>query len=178
MAQPISVGTEADPRIYHEGLDHDVKGHDKESNGFQSDGVGAVGQAHKPQSRKLHDSAVTFEEYQHYAHQTRAEEDALTKTGYETTIWSLVWPSKSGPHAGGNDGAKIDAKHNLADRNVRSHISDEEWTNASRALRTATRGAVFYLITTDILGPFSLPYAFASMGYGCVPGLPFPLSDE
>ena len=25
---------------------------------------------------------------------------------------------------------------------------------------------MFYLITTDILGPFGLPYAFASMGWG------------
>jgi len=33
-------------------------------------------------------------------------------------------------------------------------------------VRTATWPAVFYLITTDILGPFSNPYAFASMGYG------------
>jgi hypothetical protein len=45
-------------------------------------------------------------------------------------------------------------------------ITDEEWTNASRALRTATRGAIFYLITTDILGPFGLGYAFATMGWG------------
>jgi hypothetical protein len=36
-------------------------------------------------------------------------------------------------------------------------VSDDEWTNASRAGRTATWGAVFYLITTDILGPFSVP---------------------
>lgn len=30
----------------------------------------------------------------------------------------------------------------------------------------ATRGAIFYLITTDILGPFGLGYAFATMGWG------------
>jgi hypothetical protein len=36
-------------------------------------------------------------------------------------------------------------------------VSDEEWAVASRAARTATWGAVFYLITTDILGPYSVP---------------------
>ena len=45
-------------------------------------------------------------------------------------------------------------------------VTDAEWVQASRALRTATWGAVFYLITTDILGPYSVPWAFAQMGYG------------
>lgn len=45
-------------------------------------------------------------------------------------------------------------------------ISDDEWVQASRAARTATWGAVFYLITTDILGPFSTGYAFSQMGLG------------
>ena len=38
-------------------------------------------------------------------------------------------------------------------------ITDVEWTNASRAFRTATWAACFYLITTDILGPFGIGYA-------------------
>ena len=42
-------------------------------------------------------------------------------------------------------------------------ITDDEYVTASRALRTATWGAVFYLITTDILGPFSVPWAFAAV---------------
>ena len=45
-------------------------------------------------------------------------------------------------------------------------ISDSEWLAASRAARTATWGAVFYLITTDILGPFSVPWAFTQLGWG------------
>lgn len=40
--------------------------------------------------------------------------------------------------------------------------------NANRALRIASWGSVFYLITTDILGPTSAPYAIAQLGY--VPG--------
>ena len=38
-----------------------------------------------------------------------------------------------------------------------SGVSDEEWKTAARALRTATWGSVFYLITTDILGWSSCP---------------------
>ncbi|GAB7363018.1 hypothetical protein MBLNU230_g3312t1 [Neophaeotheca triangularis] len=45
-------------------------------------------------------------------------------------------------------------------------VSDEEWHTASRAARTATWGAVFYLITTDILGPFSVPWSLSQLGYG------------
>jgi len=48
-------------------------------------------------------------------------------------------------------------------------ITDEEWVRASRAARTATWGAVFYLITTDILGPFTTGYAFSQLGFG--PGI-------
>ncbi|KAL9064071.1 MAG: hypothetical protein Q9157_007969 [Trypethelium eluteriae] len=47
-----------------------------------------------------------------------------------------------------------------------SMISEQEWLSASRAARTATWGAVFYLITTDILGPFSVPWAMTQLGWG------------
>ncbi|OJZ90114.1 hypothetical protein ASPFODRAFT_58754 [Aspergillus luchuensis CBS 106.47] len=45
-------------------------------------------------------------------------------------------------------------------------VSDEEWRNASRALRTAGWGTIFYLITTDVLGWANAPFVFASVGYG------------
>jgi hypothetical protein len=44
-------------------------------------------------------------------------------------------------------------------------ISDEEWMTAQRALRQASGAACFYLITTDILGPFGLAYSFATVGW-------------
>lgn len=44
-------------------------------------------------------------------------------------------------------------------------ISDEEWMNAQRAVRQAGGAACFYLITTDILGPFGLAYSFATVGW-------------
>jgi hypothetical protein len=83
----------------------------------------------------------------------------------------MIFPSKSGMGAGNTSGAEkhgaeINATVNLAKPENRDQITAEEWTNASRALRTATKSAIFYLITTDILGPFGLPFAFAATGWG------------
>lgn len=48
-------------------------------------------------------------------------------------------------------------------------MSDEEWTNASRAFRTATAGSAFYLITVDILGPYGIGFSLSTLGWG--PGI-------
>lgn len=45
-------------------------------------------------------------------------------------------------------------------------VTDAEWRTAARALRTASWGTIFYLITTDILGWSGAPFVFASVGYG------------
>lgn len=45
-------------------------------------------------------------------------------------------------------------------------ITETEWELAQRAARTATWGSIFYLITTDILGPTNVPWAISVMGYG------------
>ena len=50
----------------------------------------------------------------------------------------------------------------LSDRQI-------ELNNARRVLRMASWGAVFYLITCDILGPFGAPYSIAQIGL--VPGI-------
>lgn len=154
MAQPASVAINgADPRIYDQLEKDTALAEEPETTAI------------RPQQRKLHDPDITFEEYYYYAQQTRAEELTHPRHGHETTLWSLIFPSKSD---GGVEQVQSegDTKRNLSNPNVRSYVSDEEWANASRALRTATRGAAFYLITTDILGPFALPYAFATMGWG------------
>ncbi|KAK5153779.1 hypothetical protein LTR04_006162, partial [Oleoguttula sp. CCFEE 6159] len=39
-------------------------------------------------------------------------------------------------------------------------VTDQEWHQAARAARTATWGAIFYLITTDVLGPYSVPTGY------------------
>lgn len=58
-----------------------------------------------------------------------------------------------------NSSGKSSTERNVHDMDAadRGGVSDDEWTNASRAMRTATWAAVFYLITTDILGPFNVP---------------------
>lgn len=123
----------------------------------------------RPQMRRLHDPTVSFEEYYFYAQQTREEEenDALEDTT-KTTLLGTIFPSKSGKGAGGADARRksLIPNVNISDQEKRATVTDDEWTNASRAVRTATKGAVFYLITTDILGPFGLPYAFSSTGWG------------
>ena len=45
-------------------------------------------------------------------------------------------------------------------------VTDAEWRTAARALRTASWGQMFFLITTDILGWSGAPFVFASVGYG------------
>ena len=124
----------------------------------------------RPQMKLLHDPSVTFEEYAYYAEKTRAEEESnMQAFAAEEArgIMALILPTKGGRSAlAGDKGTGNVPAINTSDRTNRAHISDEEWTNASRAVRTATVGAIFYLITTDILGPFSLPYAFATTGWG------------
>ncbi|EED16905.1 amino acid transporter, putative [Talaromyces stipitatus ATCC 10500] len=155
MAQPASVlGDRGDPRL-----------HEKERDIADAFEARAVRGGVHPQHRPLHDSSVTFEEYNYYAQLSRAEEDTYTDHDRERGWISLIFPSKSDAGEAVKDAAAV----NTSDKNVTAGITDDEWTNASRALRTATRGAIFYLITTDILGPFGLPYAFGTMGWG--PGI-------
>jgi hypothetical protein len=126
--------------------------------------------AMRPQHRSLYDSSVTFEEYHYYAQLTRAEEENYPDHDKERGWLSVIFPSKSDggvtQTSDGNSEPKNVGGLNTSNPEVRDVISDEEWANASRALRSATRGAIFYLITTDILGPFGLPYAFGTMGWG------------
>ena len=92
-----------------------------------------------PSQRKIHDSAVTFEEYHFYAQRTREEQRILQAPKWQ---WRTVFskekesPEHDAP-VPGQDGQLANA-----DR----IISDEEWTNASRAFRTAGWGAAFYLV--------------------------------
>lgn len=126
--------------------------------------------AHRPQERLLHDPDVTFEEYMFYAALSRAEEDASAHSKPKMGFMDVLLPSKNGGirELKGNATGSSEAIHelNLSDPKIRATISDEEWTNASRALRTATAAACFYLITTDILGPFGVGFALGTMGWG------------
>lgn len=128
----------------------------------------------KPQQRLLHDPAVGFEEYHWYALKTRRDEEMLRNSSLmpKTRLLDLLFPPKSGPgvavrsdgsvsapdggHVSDEEKRRASVTQNLGDQSIRVNVSDEEWKNASRALRSATWAACFYLITTDILGPFGI----------------------
>ncbi len=136
--------------------------YEKESN------IGGAHMDTRPQHRPVHDPSVTFEEYHYYAQLSRSEEENLPDDDKEGGILSLIFPSKwdVGAKRLNNSNVKNIVGPSTSDRPVTSAITDQERTNASRALRTASRGAVFYLITTDIMGPFGLPYAIGTLGWG------------
>ena len=127
------------------------------------------------QVQKSHDSSVTFEEYLHFARISRAD------ARYEDQDFSLSLFGKGKPI---DAVPAIDSQHstekisdektpiekNISVSGDSSHrdtspvytpayerATDEDYVTASRAARNATWGAVFYLITTDILGPYSTP---------------------
>ena len=137
---------------------------------------------------KHHDSSVSFEEYHYWAKIARADE-WYENPNHDYTIFGKVLKKSRHPPAdvqlaeatgdalgehpaGERSGSdeKIGEKQ-LAEKGGDAQrqgsrafvITDEEYVTASRAIRTATWGAVFYLITTDILGPFAVPWAMAAV---------------
>jgi hypothetical protein len=124
-----------------------------------------------PINRLLHDPSVTFEEYRYYAEKTRVEEDEAAKTAAPSKgILQVIFPTKSdtgvkpvsASHQRSNSPLDGDEEKETSEavpqQSHRITITDAEWTNASRAVRTASGAACFYLITTDILGPFGIGY--------------------
>ncbi|KAH0835432.1 transmembrane amino acid transporter protein-domain-containing protein [Lanmaoa asiatica] len=111
--------------------------------------------------------APNFETYLYYAQEQRDKEAAEARreghrppTGWLSELFGLnrlapdqVSVASTDEKKGGPDEAAILA-------------TPAEYRAASSSLRTATWGAIFYLITTDILGPYSAPFAFAQIGYG------------
>lgn len=109
--------------------------------------------------------------YLYFANQTRAEQDIEDANAHKIGIKDLLWPDKkmrtNKPDAITSDPASAsseDEKSPAAATDI-SSASDEEWINAQRAIRQASGAACFYLITTDILGPFGMAYSFATLGW-------------
>jgi hypothetical protein len=129
-----------------------------------------------PKHRLHHDPSVTFEEYHYYALKTREIQDSEALNENQTKgILQILFPPKStniepstvSPSSEG-DGEKTSCENPMiptTDGSGRLVVSDAEWINASRAMRTATWAACFYLITTDILGPFGVGYESISMDF-------------
>ncbi|KAJ9601929.1 hypothetical protein H2200_013599 [Cladophialophora chaetospira] len=110
-----------------------------------------------PSQRKVHDSNVTFEEYHYYAQRTREEQRQLQSPVWQ---WRTVFSRKKT-----TDPVEEELKSH-PDSTAGGVITEDEWSNASRAFRTASWGAIFYLITTDILGPFAVPFSIGTLGFG------------
>ena len=123
----------------------------------------------KPQARLLHDPAVTFEEYRYYAQRTREEQKTIESPKLRWREIINRSTNKDAPQINADhDDGKV-SQENFANKETRLQITDEEWINASRAMRTASWGAAFYLITTDILGPYGVGFAMGTLGWG--PGI-------
>jgi hypothetical protein len=105
-----------------------------------------------------HDPSVTFYEYKYYAEITRAEQDSGNVPTTSSGEHGMLPTTMGTPAAGENEKTSDHDGSQEALPAYNPHIiSDDEWMTASRAIRTATWLSVFYLITTDILGPFGVP---------------------
>lgn len=102
----------------------------------------------KPQYRPVHDPTIRFEEYHHYAKITREKEEHLEAP---KLAWKELFGRKNTHHE--TDTAVAHAASSPAEKgaselpnDARAEITDEEWENAGRALRTASAGACQYTI--------------------------------
>lgn len=118
-------------------------------------------------------SGVSLEEYMFYAQVQREQEklygaagvavEANAGAGYieDAKQSSSEKVSEHGgvkPHVNNTDASTFDQLEGLSDL-------DKESRNAHRAIKTATWSGIFYLITTDILGPYGAPYAMSQNGW-------------
>lgn len=176
FSQPALVGGVDDVRMHSKAVDGIGTSHDKM---FAKLGPA---DAHGHNTIYL-DTSIPFEGYHWWAARSRAVEKFISAdAGYKQLLNTMLGkkpepvdiqasPTVTPPHPlGEKQGGFIEKVHGefsaYADKMDRYGIRESEWEQAQRAGRTATWGAVFYLITTDILGPYSVPWAFAQMGYG------------
>ncbi|KAG1897827.1 transmembrane amino acid transporter protein-domain-containing protein [Suillus fuscotomentosus] len=113
-----------------------------------------------------------LETYMYYAKIQRDKEALSAKNDTEDGLWGGLFSRKStrsqesdrrSVASANSDGKNVTPPSNEGGAAL---VTADEYRAASGALRTATWGSVFYLITTDILGPYSTPWAFQQVGYG------------
>lgn len=122
-----------------------------------------------------HERDISFEEYVYYAGITRAEEKIADEEfrrirGPRSVANTLKGRfSKGGNHAAEQPQPVADESRVTSEKSGELNEKGEptgevaapnyaaELKQASRAMRTASWGSIFYLITTDILGPFTCP---------------------
>ena len=105
-----------------------------------------------------------FEDFLHHAAIQRLEEEGWTEYGTPPTHNQENWLSRLSAHKGPN----VNIDPGRTPSTLPMTEDEVERANASRSLRLASWAAIFYLITTDILGPFNAPFAISQVGW--VPG--------
>ena len=117
----------------------------------------------------LPNTKVEFEDYLYFAAVQRREEDLayLPASEVEKAGGKSNWFNRLSEHKGPNVNINVHA----IDNTITPTPDELERETASRALRLASWASVFYLITTDILGPFNAPFAISQTGW--VPGTDF-----
>ncbi|KAJ5948683.1 hypothetical protein N7454_001990 [Penicillium verhagenii] len=127
------------------------------------------------------DSSITFENYHYWANRSREAEKSIRTdnagfAGIGKALLNRKGKKEEEPAAepapvSEKTATELDTK--TTEPGPRSDegsdkwgVTETEWETAQRAARTATWGSIFYLITTDILGPTNVPYAISRMGYG------------
>lgn len=114
-------------------------------------------------------ASVVFEEYLHYAALQRQAESIDPKaeaSGNQAPAKRdrIAWLKKMSDHKGTN----VNIDPNKEHVEIPMTAEEEERAAASRSMRLASWISIFYLITTDILGPFNAPFAISQVGW--VPG--------
>ncbi|KAJ5894623.1 hypothetical protein N7495_006314 [Penicillium taxi] len=125
------------------------------------------------------DSSITFENYRYWAIRSREVEKHIRTDNKGLSVWKnkllrrKITDGNDAPTApstppGQSEKTNADVSSDPPNSQACDNygVSEQEWETAQRAARTATWGSVFYLITTDILGPNNVPYAISRMGYG------------
>ncbi|KAG1743824.1 transmembrane amino acid transporter protein-domain-containing protein [Suillus lakei] len=148
--QPAAVEASPDPRVYLS---------EKEEQ-----------DAYVPENYHLpNETTPNLETYMYYAKIQRDREALSAKNDAEGSHWGGLI-SRTFKRSPESDVASAysDGKNAApsSEEGGGALVTAGEYRAASGALRTATWGSVFYLITTDILGPYSTPWAFQQVGYG------------
>lgn len=117
------------------------------------------------------DSTVTFEEFAYWAEIERADEQERNRLYAEKRGPMSFVKVVKGRFSHGIHHEEQKEREKAAQRSSEGEqkgqaviqqndmtVTEEEWKTAARALKTASWGTVFFLITTDILGWSSCPY--------------------
>lgn len=171
-----NLGGVADPRL---GAQADAIGTTAEHR-YSLPGVGPV-ELNGHHSIYL-DSHIKFEDYHFWANRSREYEKTIRTDDKGFAQILGTFRRRKDQHNvtvadHGHTSSAVDADIKPTEKEVRVvdsyptqtskyGISEAEWETAQRATRTATWGSIFYLITTDILGPTNVPWAISQMGYG------------